>query len=76
MNTETNKDGEVIARKPVNPMIILAVIIVIAAIATYVIPAGSFDRVANPDTGYDLVDIDSFAGRNFHWTYLTTVAKL
>lgn len=60
MNTEINKDGEITAKKPLNPMIILAVIIVIAAIATYVIPAGSFDRVSNPDTGYDIVDIDSF----------------
>lgn len=41
-------------------MIILAVIIIIAAIATYVIPAGSFDRIPSADTGYDTVAIDSF----------------
>lgn len=60
MSTAQKQSGEVSAKKPINPIIILAVIIVIAAIATYVIPAGAFDRVPNPETGYDLVDIDSF----------------
>ncbi|NCB92084.1 MAG: YfcC family protein [Clostridia bacterium] len=41
-------------------MIILAVIIILAAVATYVIPAGSFDRVANESTGYDIVDVESY----------------
>ena len=51
---------EITAKEPINPLLILAVIILIAAIATYVVPAGSFDRVLNEVTGYDMVDVDSF----------------
>ena len=51
---------EITAKEPINPLLILAVIILIAAIATYVVPAGSFDRVLNEATGYDMVDVDSF----------------
>ena len=39
--------------KAVNPMIILIVFLLIAAIATYIIPAGSFDRIADETTGYE-----------------------
>ena len=51
---------EITAKEPINPLLILAVIILIAAIATYAVPAGSFDRVLNEATGYDMVDVDSF----------------
>jgi uncharacterized ion transporter superfamily protein YfcC len=60
MSNKPKEQGEMTAKKPLNPMIILAVIIVIAAIATYIVPAGSFDRVANAETGYDTVSIESF----------------
>lgn len=46
--------------KAVNPMIILIVFLLIAAIATYIIPAGSFDRIADETTGYETVDPDSY----------------
>lgn len=46
--------------KAINPMLILAAFLVVAAIATYIIPAGSFDRVANEATGYSMVDPASF----------------
>ena len=46
--------------KAINPVIILGVIILLAAIATYIVPAGSFDRVADKITGYDRIDINSF----------------
>lgn len=52
------KEGE--ARQAVNPMIILAVIIIIAAICTYLIPAGEFHREAVPGSDYQKIDIDSF----------------
>ena len=54
------ENHEITAKEPINPLLILAVIILIAAIATYVVPAGSFDRVLNEVTGYDMVDVDSF----------------
>lgn len=41
-------------------MVILLVFLLIAAIATYVVPAGSFDRIANEATGYETVDPDSY----------------
>ncbi|WP_419023121.1 YfcC family protein [Emergencia sp.] len=52
------KEGE--ARQAVNPMIILAVIIILASIATYLIPAGEFHREPMPGTDYQKIDIDSF----------------
>lgn len=54
------EEKEITVKQPVNPMIILAVIIVIAAIATYVVPAGVFERIPNADTGYDIIAVDSF----------------
>lgn len=40
----SRKNKEIHEVKSLNPMIILAVIIVLAAIATYIVPAGAFDR--------------------------------
>ena len=51
---------EITAKEPINPILILAVIVLLAAIATYIIPAGSFERIPNEVTGYDMVDVDSF----------------
>ncbi len=44
----------------INPMIILLVFLLIAGIATYIIPAGVYERVDNPATGYSVVDPQSF----------------
>lgn len=49
-----DEKGEVKSIKSVNPMIILAVIILIAAIATYIVPAGAFER--EPIPGYENAD--------------------
>lgn len=51
---------EMTAKEPINPLIILAVIIFIAAIATYIIPAGGFERIPNEVTGYDTIAVDSY----------------
>ena len=45
--------SEVHEVKSVNPMVILACIIVLAAIATYIVPAGAFDRVPIEGTDYE-----------------------
>lgn len=56
------KKGDILQTKqPMNPILIVAIILVIVAVLTYIIPAGSFDRVENPETGYDTLDVDSFA---------------
>ena len=48
------KPGEELGEvKALNPMLILAVIMVLAAIATYVVPAGTFDRVPIEGTEYE-----------------------
>lgn len=60
MGHKKEKTHEITAKEPVNPLLILAVIVLIAAIATYIIPAGTFDRVTNEATGYDMVDVDSY----------------
>lgn len=46
--------------KAINPMLILVIFLAIAAIATYIVPAGSFDRVANSATGYSMVNPGSY----------------
>ena len=56
-------------KKSIDPMVILAIIIVIAAIATWLIPAGSFDRIAVKGADYDKIDMDSFpvCGTEIRW---------
>lgn len=54
------KKADVSEKQPMNPMLIVAVILVIVAILTYIIPAGSFDRIPNEETGYDVLDVNSF----------------
>ena len=49
------ENSEITQVKAVNPMIILAVIMVLAAIATYVVPAGTFDRVPIEGTEYESI---------------------
>ena len=44
-----------------NPLIIIAAIILFSAIASYIIPAGSFLRIEDPNTGEMVVDPDSFS---------------
>ena len=51
---------ELAAKEPINPIFIVTVIVLLAAIATYIVPAGQFDRIPNEVTGYDMVDVDSF----------------
>ena len=53
-------EGTVREIKPVNPMLILACIILIAAIATYIVPAGTFERVAVEGSEYEMVVADSY----------------
>lgn len=46
--------------KSINPLIILACIIVVAAIATYIVPAGEFERMAVDGSEYEMVVADSY----------------
>ena len=46
--------------KAPNAMLILVIIVLASAIASYVVPAGLYDRVADPATGRMLVNPDTF----------------
>lgn len=46
--------------KAINPMLILMVILILAAIATYIVPAGSFERVASTTSKYQMVVPNSY----------------
>ncbi len=43
-----------------NPMVLLAIIILLAFIASYVVPAGEFDRIVDPATKKKIVDPATF----------------
>ena len=43
-----------------HPMVILLGIIVLASLATYIIPSGSFDRVLDEETGREIVVSGSY----------------
>lgn len=69
MEEQFNKGGEEavekaekkkLAIKAVNPMIFLVVIIALCAIASYIIPAGTFNYVLDPSSGRQIVDPASF----------------
>lgn len=60
MFKKKKEGGELQEMKSVNPLIILACIIVVAAIATYIVPAGTFDRMAVEGSEYEMVVADSY----------------
>ena len=49
-----------IQMKALNPMVLLAIIIIGCAIATYVVPAGQYDRILDPATEREIVDPNTF----------------
>lgn len=55
---KTRNEGE--AKRTINPMIILAVIIIIASACTYIIPSGAFERVLEEGAEYAKIDVNSF----------------
>lgn len=46
--------------KALNPMMFLVVIVILCAVASYIVPAGVYDRVADAATGRQIVNPDSF----------------
>ena len=40
--------------------VLLFSIIILAAVCSYIVPAGQFDRVVDPESGRTLVDPDTF----------------
>lgn len=58
MNEEVKKKK--MKLKAVNPVVLLSIIILLAAIASYIVPAGTYDRVLDAATGNDIVDPTTF----------------
>lgn len=47
-------------KKALNPIVLIAAIVLLAAVMTYVIPAGEFERTLDEATGYETFLLDSF----------------
>ena len=60
VKTEEALEKEPKAKEPLNPLIILAIILVVMALLTYIIPAGEFDRTPVEGQDYEMIDVDSF----------------
>lgn len=58
--TAKKSDGGQKAFKAPNPIIIIACIILVSALASYFVPAGMFDRIEDPGTGRMVVDPSTF----------------
>ena len=54
-----------------NPLIIIVCIILLGALASYIIPAGSFTRVEDPNTGRMVVDPASFSYVDSHTSIIS-----
>ena len=53
--------------KALNPILLLVIIIVLCAIASYIVPAGEYTRYLDEATGREIVDPNSFTTRyNIH----------
>lgn len=48
------------APKPINPILFLVVIMLVVAVASYIVPAGSYERVYDEALDREIVDPDSF----------------
>jgi uncharacterized ion transporter superfamily protein YfcC len=53
-----NKDIK--QKKTIHPLIIICILVVVAALLTYIVPSGQFDRVVDENTGRTLVVADSY----------------
>lgn len=58
--SEQVKEKKKFQLKALNPMVLLAIIILVAAIASYIVPAGTYDRIFDPVTENEIVDPTTF----------------
>ena len=59
---KTAKDAAQEERKPktINPMLLLVIVVVLCAVASYIVPAGTYTRVFDETTGREVIDPASF----------------
>lgn len=60
MSTENNQAEKKKRFKAPDALALMVILMVIAAILTYVLPAGEYDRIADPNTGRNIVDATSY----------------
>lgn len=60
METAPVKEKKKFKLKALNPIVLLCIILCVAAIATYIVPAGTFQRVLNKATQREVVDPTTF----------------
>lgn len=58
--SENVKEKKKFQLHALNPMVLLAIIILLAAVASYIVPAGTYDRVFDPITEKEIVDPATF----------------
>lgn len=46
--------------KSINPILLLVLIMLVVAVASYIVPAGSYDRIYNEELGRSIVDPNSY----------------
>lgn len=57
---EKPETEEVKVKEPMNPLVILALILLVVAVLTYIVPAGEFNRTPVEGQDYEAIDVDSF----------------
>ena len=58
---KVKKDVKPSVHVPMHPMMLPVIVILISAVLTYIIPAGTYERVTDETTGIEMIDPDSFA---------------
>jgi len=53
-------ESENTKKSTMHPMLLLVIVVVLCAIATYVIPAGSYSKVTDESIGIEIIDPESF----------------
>lgn len=54
------KDKSTKSKKALNPLLLMAIVVCLCAVVTYIVPAGQYDISYNEAVGKDVIDPDSF----------------
>ena len=54
------RPGEGRTKKAMHPMLLLVIVVMLCAIASYIIPAGTYGRVQDSEIGQEIIDPESF----------------
>ena len=54
------KDKSTKSKKALNPLLLMAIVVCLCAVVTYIVPAGQYEISYNEAVGKDVIDPDSF----------------